>query len=219
MVTKELVAYIRDQLQLSVGEIIRENLRSHGWKEEDIDDAFRQALLKTPYAAAPMPKKRFHKKLFLIIIFLLLLLLIPLSFGLYSYYFIQDSPIHTFFKQTQTVEVKNPSPTPTKTEPTPTAPEEGFSDVFTKVRDTQRKSDLSKIANALEAHMAENNIYPKLLTDLVPKDLEVLPKDPQTQKDYEYSVKENGQDYELCAIFEISGRQCASATSKVSDLP
>lgn len=222
MVTKELVAYIRDQLQLSVGEIIRENLRVHGWKEEDIDDAFRTALLETPYTAAPVPKKRFRKKLFLIII--VLLLIIPLSFGIYSYFFLPDSPIHTFFKQTQTVDNQKPSssPTPTKSEPTPTAsadaPSQGFSDIFAKMRDTQRKADLNKIVIALEAYMTEKNSYPAMLDALVPDQLDELPKDPQTQKDYEYAVKGNGQDYELCAEFEAAGRQCVSSTVHVSDL-
>lgn len=223
MVTKELITYIRDQLQLSVGEIIRENLRSHGWKEDDIDDAFRTALLETPYTAAPMPKKRFHKKLILIGIFLFLLLFIPLSFGFYSYYFLPDSPIHAFFKQGQTVGDQKPIPTPTMSTLTPTAsldaPSEGFSNVFVKVRDNQRKSDLSKITAALEAYMVVNNSYPTSLDNLVPDDLSAVPKDPKTDVAYEYTQKKNGQDYELCAEFESGGRKCVSATVKVSDLP
>lgn len=223
MVTQELVAYIRDQLQLSVGEIIRENLRAHGWKEEDIDDAFRTALLETPYTAAPVPKKRFHKKLILIGIFLFLLLFIPLSFGFYSYYFLPDSPIHAFFKQPQTIVDQKTIPTPIIPTPTPTTsanmPSEGFSNVFVKVRDTQRKSDLTKIVRALDSYMAVNKSYPTSLDNLVPDDLSAVPKDPKTDVVYEYAQKKNGQDYELCAEFEASGRQCVSSTVKVSDLP
>lgn len=205
MVTKELVVYIRDQLQLSVGEIIRENLRSHGWKEEDIDDAFRTALLETPYAAAPVPKKHSRKIFYFLII--LVALLIPLIIGLYAY----------LGKQLVSNEKKDQVPI-TAVPPTPTdiLPVSGFSDVTLKVRDIERKSDLDKIASSLEEYKAENGRYPDLLSDLNDSS---LPKDPQTDESYEYSVKQNGQDYELCAIFETTGRQCVSSIVEVTSLP
>ncbi len=215
MVTKELVAYIRDQLQLSIGDIIRQDLQSHGWQEADIAEAFRIALRETPYSAAPVPKKRSHKVL-IVFILLLILIAVPFSLGVYAYFFLPNSPIHNLFNQAQTVD--NQKPTPSSQTPTPSAPAEGFSDIFAKVRDTQRKADLSKIVLALEAYFSEKNSYPSSLDDLISESFTTAPKDPKTQGKYTYSNKESGLDYELCAEFETLGRKCVSSVVKVTDL-
>jgi hypothetical protein len=80
-------------------------------------------------------------------------------------------------------------------------------------RDTQRKADLESIATALETyssgHMAvsdpDKNVFPSQATwkkDLVPTFIAAIPVDPQTKKDYTYTVTPSLDSYALQATLE-----------------
>ncbi len=77
--------------------------------------------------------------------------------------------------------------------------------------DDQRKTDLESIQSALLLYSNENAagnqdyVFPiisKLKTEVVPKYLSSLPKDPQTGNDYEYQVSETFNSFTLKAILQ-----------------
>lgn len=83
-------------------------------------------------------------------------------------------------------------------------------------RDTQRKTDLKAVKDALGQYFSENNSYPKaavtlqtnekgsiLETSLSPKYISKLPVDPQDPLFY-YGYKSDGQTLELSAVLEVT---------------
>lgn len=94
-------------------------------------------------------------------------------------------------------------------------------------RDTQRKTDLEQLAQALDLYSNENanssdpnaRMFPVQATwktDLSPKYLATIPTDPQTKKDYEYTVNSDLTDFALQAALENpptgeKGYLCTSA--------
>ncbi len=77
----------------------------------------------------------------------------------------------------------------------------GFELSRADMRDATRMSDLEKIQQALSLYFDVRKRYPDSLTTLVPEYLAVLPKDPLTQKNYQY--KKNGtKNFTLVAQFE-----------------
>ncbi len=80
-------------------------------------------------------------------------------------------------------------------------------------RDTQRKTDLESIAQALELYANENtspsapnvHLFPSQTNwkkAISPDYISVIPVDPKTKKDYEYSISNDSTDFALQAIFE-----------------
>ncbi|MBN1258704.1 type II secretion system protein [Candidatus Peregrinibacteria bacterium] len=82
-----------------------------------------------------------------------------------------------------------------------------------KARDAKRKEAISQIQSALEIYFIENNnTYPTELddentnnpeTDLVPKYMPKMPKDPVTNNKYSYVV--SGKTYQIAATLEEDG--------------
>ena len=81
------------------------------------------------------------------------------------------------------------------------------------LRDAQRKADLESIAQALELYANENtspstpdvHLFPSQTNwkkAISPDYISVIPIDPTTKKDYEYSISNDSTDFALQAVFE-----------------
>ena len=86
---------------------------------------------------------------------------------------------------------------------------------FRKASDTQRKSDLAQVQRALEAYYQDFGRYPtasanKIVYNSNPVSwgtafapyIDVLPKDPNSQKKYVYVVSNDGQSYWLYSALD-----------------
>ena len=87
-----------------------------------------------------------------------------------------------------------------------------YQGVLSKARDAARKNDLNKLASALEIYYQEKNKYPdnnsfsaeiapKLSDNIVPKDPQNNPQDPQSHPNYYYTGTDSA--FTLCAKLEI----------------
>lgn len=80
-----------------------------------------------------------------------------------------------------------------------------------QARDAVRKSDIVNLQQAVDFYYAENSVYPTNLSELTGW-VSVVPKDPETKKDYVYQVTEGGKDYVLRAtldtgeVYEVRGK-------------
>lgn len=80
-----------------------------------------------------------------------------------------------------------------------------------RARDTQRKSDIIHLQQAVEFYYAENGVYPVNLFGLS-KWISTVPKDPETEKDYIYYATGGGKNYILRAtlsagkVYEVRGK-------------
>jgi hypothetical protein len=63
----------------------------------------------------------------------------------------------------------------------------------------QKKADLQQIVSGLQMYRTDQGKYPSTLKELLPKYLAVIPKDPQTNSDYNYQVDKTRLDYSLSA--------------------
>ncbi len=72
-------------------------------------------------------------------------------------------------------------------------------------RDAKRFSDLKQIEVEMLMYYNKQGEYPKSLNEL-----NVEYTDPETKEPYEYHQLDNGDDYEVCAVFQ-NGRQCFSS--------
>jgi len=77
-------------------------------------------------------------------------------------------------------------------------------------------SDITHLRSVLGIYHAQNQKYPTFLDELVPEFVEFLPIDPATDKEYEYSVENKGQNYTLCAIITDT-KQCADETNDLKN--
>jgi len=89
-------------------------------------------------------------------------------------------------------------------------------------RDARRISDLRQIQNALELFYAKNSAYPNALSDITTAGIGItsLPKDPNTNVDYEYS-KTNcpaGVSYVLRAVFEDANNRALADQGTICNL-
>lgn len=77
-------------------------------------------------------------------------------------------------------------------------------------RDIARGTTLSETQLALSTYYNLNGVYPYTVDELVPQYLYTLPVDPSTGEVLSYRALDNGEDYELCVIFETNdiGRVC-----------
>ena len=74
-------------------------------------------------------------------------------------------------------------------------------------RDIARSADISALQAALLQYRLENDQYPDMLDTLVPVFIAENPKDPKTNKPYEYSAIDSGKSYLLCISFESKDKQ------------
>jgi hypothetical protein len=77
-------------------------------------------------------------------------------------------------------------------------------------RDIVRGTTLSETQLALSTYYNLNGVYPYTVDELVPQYLYTVPVDPSTGEVLSYRALDNGEDYELCVIFETNdiGRVC-----------
>ncbi len=89
-------------------------------------------------------------------------------------------------------------------------------------RDTRRMSDLRQIQNALELYYAKNSIYPNALSDITTASIGIssLPKDPNTNLDYEYSKTncQSGVSYVLGTVFEDANNRALKDDGTICNL-
>ena len=83
-----------------------------------------------------------------------------------------------------------------------------------KAMDVARRSDIAQIKISLIIYYDEQGEYPILLNEL--SDVEYT--DPKTKEPYEYHQLDNGNDYEICAVFEADGRKCFSSEDSVYEI-
>ncbi len=83
-----------------------------------------------------------------------------------------------------------------------------------KGRDTQRITDMTSVAQALSAYYADNHIYPvaanyspNLITALVPKYLQVLPRPVNASMPYVYNAVSPFTTYTLSTLTELDRDQ------------
>ncbi len=88
------------------------------------------------------------------------------------------------------------------------------SEQLSRARDAGRKMDQATISRSLEMYYVENGEYPVDLNLLVPEYIGTLPKDPDTDINYEYDILEEGQSYQFCVIYEETGRECTGPLYK-----
>lgn len=75
-------------------------------------------------------------------------------------------------------------------------------DTSASVRDMERTQVFAQARIALDTYKEIHGVYPFALDTLVPEYLFELPHDPQTNESFLYTVLDNGDDYELCVLFE-----------------
>lgn len=80
-----------------------------------------------------------------------------------------------------------------------------------QARDAVRKSDIINLQQAIGLYYTEGSVYPSNLSELTGW-ISVVPKDPETKKDYVYQITERGKDYVLRAtlstgeVYEVRGK-------------
>lgn len=133
-----------------------------------------------------------------------------------------------------------PNPPPATNQPvanTNTTPEKPQDDQSKLARDVQRSKDLVVLAKALQDYFAKYNAFPQIL-DSIPKDmLAELPKDPLSDKAYEYTPLDNRASYGIGIVIEkeltyngktyqsgpvvlhSEGYQTATSTPPITDQP
>ncbi len=82
--------------------------------------------------------------------------------------------------------------------------------------DQKVKQDITSIRSALILYFQENNVFPERLGKLEPDYLEVLPKSPVADQNYEYKMDPLG-NYEL--IYELSDGEKLKADMNSDNLP
>lgn len=83
-----------------------------------------------------------------------------------------------------------------------------------KGRDIKRQADLEEIRGAVLYHKVFNPTYPNTLDEIeLPNDGKI-PRDPSTQQPYQYSLLDNGSQYEICANFETKERSCLTSPDR-----
>jgi|GEM_PF-1561914 len=80
-------------------------------------------------------------------------------------------------------------------------------------RDTQREQALTQLQEGIQNYFADKQTYPKQLSELSPKYVATVPKDPKSQGDYAYTPLDSQLNYELCITFETQSAQCVSSTT------
>lgn len=80
-------------------------------------------------------------------------------------------------------------------------------------RDSQREKAMNVLHDAIDAYYKTNSRYPGSLSDLAPSFIASIPTDPKTGQQYDYMVKDNSANYELCAQFETLSVQCVSSSA------
>lgn len=81
---------------------------------------------------------------------------------------------------------------------------------FKQASDTQRKSDVNLLRNAVASYYAENkgSHFPSSLDELVPTYISSVPVDPKTNKQYNYSIDPQINKITVCAQLELEARYC-----------
>ena len=64
--------------------------------------------------------------------------------------------------------------------------------------DVTRQEDLTQIQSGLQTYFGVYSTYPDSLEQLSPDYLPTLPLDPLTQQPYQYQVRPDGYDYQIC---------------------
>lgn len=83
------------------------------------------------------------------------------------------------------------------------------------MRDAERIADIGKIQIALESYLTHSNgKYPRNLTDLLPRDIPILPQDPVSGEPYEYFVNMERTRYRLCMQYQSTVDRCVGAFPK-----
>lgn len=78
-----------------------------------------------------------------------------------------------------------------------------------EARDDTRKNDLRILKTALLIYYDQNsNTYPKSLDVLSPEYTNTIPKDPETDADYQYAVEATGAGFEVCATLDDGSPYC-----------
>lgn len=67
-----------------------------------------------------------------------------------------------------------------------------------KLNDSPLVANRKLIETALEAYYSDHSLYPYSLEKLVPEYLPSIPLNPETKKQYNYVLEENGKKYKLC---------------------
>ena len=67
-------------------------------------------------------------------------------------------------------------------------------------QDQQRKMDVATINSALKSYFLENKEAPEALKELVPKPLSVLPLDPKSKKEYNYSPTQDRKGWQVWIV-------------------
>ncbi len=84
-----------------------------------------------------------------------------------------------------------------------------------KARDNQRKTDLYSAIPYLLEYDNDNGKFPISLDELMPKYTDKLLKDPKTNNPYDYKLNETGDDFILCADFELKPRECVNSYGEI----
>ncbi len=114
----------------------------------------------------------------------------------------QAAALNEVRAQLQELKAGSPStePAPSASDASSPAPSENASTAAS--RDEQRKDDMRNILTALQAYGKEKKQYPTDLNQLIPKNLEALPKDPLDPK-YTYRYRRDTQtSFTLTAVWE-----------------
>lgn len=63
--------------------------------------------------------------------------------------------------------------------------------------DSKRQQDVELINSAVKSYFSKNQTYPQSISTLIPQYLAVVPRDPETQKEYYYRVSLDFKSYEV----------------------
>lgn len=81
------------------------------------------------------------------------------------------------------------------------------------IRDTQREQALTQLQAGIQKFFDDKQKYPAQLSELSPKYIDSVPKDPKSNGDYAYTPLDSQLNYELCITFETQAAQCVSSTT------
>jgi hypothetical protein len=76
--------------------------------------------------------------------------------------------------------------------------------------DEKRTQDMLNLRQLLEVYRLDKGSYPPTLYDLYTNP-NLAPLDPETDRPYEYQVKDSGLDYQLCITYSEKPKECISA--------
>ncbi|MBN1169359.1 hypothetical protein JXA63_05745 [Candidatus Woesebacteria bacterium] len=83
---------------------------------------------------------------------------------------------------------------------------------FSRARDAQRMATKNILERSLESYYIGNDKYPISLDELVPNELDELPKDSKTGiVYYSYESLEDGKNYSLCIDYELKETECVNS--------